>query len=362
MKINSIQNIINSNYNPNFKTNYTTKPKAYSNDTFSFCAKEKYPCSDAFLETFKKNPKLKNFVIKSCILDENKKYNKDYESEFLAIYTSLKQNKSLNADDEIIAKSIALSLKTARKDEAEEFLPYFLSSYQGLLQYGFSADEAEKIFNLENFDVYMPQAFSILNGIFKGDMPFNSMHFFISTYCKNKDNLTDYERIPQLSALYHSISANDVYELDKFYKLTLDENGNYNPVKADFVTKSVQKILSECLEDENSRTIFITNKEDATNMMADTLRSVITSNEKTNGKFDIQSADESFDVWFKYVLDNEKTLNKTLLIPVKTKSGKQQKSVTINEFEKSYPNFATLFNNIFYRLYSTTTNLSSSIH
>ena len=267
-------------------------------------------------------------------------------------------NKDKNIDKETLATTIALSLKIARQDDAKDFLPYILSNVGNLINYGIDPNEVEEVFFSENFDVHFPVAIATLKGIFGDELSLNSIKFFTTRYCKTKEDLSDATRIPILATIYKQIDANDVYELDKFYQLTLDENGEYNSDKSEFISNSICTLLDTCKNEKNSLALVVSRKEDAMNMISSSLKAIILSNEAQYGTFDKDKAEESLACWLNYITNNKEMLNDMLKVNVNMIHSQTKKELTIREVTKNYPNYSEFFDNTFYKLYNLLANIN----
>lgn len=355
MKINAIKNLTYQQ----FKQNNNRQIFKTQNDTFELSFRAKIKHSKDFLEITKNNKDIRNYLTSLCMLDENGNFDKMAQDTFVEYYHSLKSETAQNERD--FLTSIALALKLSEENYYLEAPQHLAQIEVGKKEYGFNNEEIKAVFSPNNFDFNLPHAYAIIKTV-NEDISSSDIILFLTRYCKTKENLTDIIAVEKLCKLFNLMGIQELDMADLTYSVVLDNESEINHSKCDFAINSIMEVFNYCSKEENSCSFVINQPRKAKNLLILAIKSLIQSNEIQNdGKFDLKTATDSFNIWFEYVKNNKEEINNFQKMAVFDPKGLKVKEITIAQAIKSYPDIAVNFDNTLYRFSSILANFPDDI-
>lgn len=332
MKINNIQNFSKINQTRT-ATNSISRKINYDVFEPSFEGKRIKHSKD-FLEITKNDKDLRQFITKTCMLDENKVFSQKREKAFCLAYNLLSKETE-DKRNALIASAIAIKSSFEIIGDYSEIETLFKFNMK-LLEEGFSKKEVCMIFNPESFDFKKPAGFIYMKELFKDSCSFEDMNFFLTRYGLDKNAKSiDTNRIVELALLFNLINPNNVFQADGLFSLTLDKDGNFDAKRSSFLYGSTKILLERCRISDKNSAHFITSQENkAKGMILSMLTNLINSNTLPSGEFDEKSAKEAFKIWLDYIDSHKEEINGALKVPVYFSSDNEVKEITINEAMK----------------------------
>lgn len=369
MKINAITafNPIRNNNKNNFNKNVNLKN---INDTFSFTGNFANSMSKAFIEKVKDTTEREN-IATTIISDSKGNYRPEVEKLFLDKLNL--SEKCLKRDGvEINDMTYPYLVEAARvafravKDRDEFIIGKNKNPVDVLTRIGYIAllngvENLEDTFEFATkkgkiVDVMSLQCLLQWESCFDYDFSPEHSDKALNKYCKY-NGAFDYSLIIPIATLFSNADCVNFEECDKIYSMILDENGNFDLEKRNFVFQAIS--LIKYLFNDKSFPYYEESKHINTAIKNQGMYGIVESFLKKarlgEGKFNCEKAYKAFEDWVVYAVNNKASINKNTLLNIEYYSDstyKETKEKTVEEYYDPNNSDTYFFNTPFYRVYS----------
>lgn len=289
--------------------------------------------SKEFLKITKDNKDLRDFITKSCMVDEHEKFSPEREELFCK---TCKENESDDLTQREVLISCATAISGHYNSTKRARLEYCLKKSKELLQAGFSKEDIINIFNSEFFYIGYSEGLIYLKQILGNDFNLPDANLFLARYCLDNDGKTNPQKVATFNFLFSTLSLDNIYQADAVYNLCLNTEGEVDPTKCTIIAYIGTALLKGSYQDVKSKGEIIS-----------TLSTILSSSTSETGEIDEDKALSLYHDIGNYVIENEEALDLSLKFPVYNQTSGEVEEMTMQELRKNFPQQSMQYDNFF---------------
>lgn len=289
--------------------------------------------SKEFLKHTKNNDNLRDFITKTCMIDENGKFSPKREELFCKTYKNL-DVKDLSEEDSLILCATAVggyfnSIKGAS-------IEYCLKTGKNLLEAGFSKEDINNIFNSDFFYTGYSEGLIYLKQVLGDNFNLPDANLFLVRYCLDNKGRTVPQKVSIFAYLFSELSIDNIYQADAIYNLSLNDKKEIDPNKSALISFIGKALLDASSQDTKAKGEVIS-----------ILTSILSLSTLETGEIDVNKALKIWQDIGEYVIDNEGMLDSILKFPIFNPTTGEAEEITMQQLRKKFPQECVQYDNLF---------------